>query len=507
VSPDARFPDPLDRHLRRIHGRSEGPERHARAAPGEDAARRASLRDLLGLTRLAADLADHVVEVEVVAQDVHEGFRREKLVVRTEPTVELPVWCLVPPGPGPFPVVVTPHGHTHWGADQYLGIPFDREDAERIRTKRKDLALQAVRRGYLAVAPTTRGFAPLDHPDLLDHHDQRSCHVQLVHCLLAGRTPLGDRIWDLQRVIDQVTARPDVDRSRIAAVGHSGGGVLAWLLAALDHRVSLAVANEALCPFLGDDLQVRFCACNTVPGLSGWGEIWDVLALVAPRTLVAVSGTGGLYPHDDVDVAARRTEQAFARRGAAGRFTHVYADGPCRVFPEAIWPRVDAVLQSPRASVELCEIDGANVRAFAALAVRDDQRSFVKANALSVAEGLLAPNGWVRGITRADQPVGLVVVRTDEPRPGEHYLWRLMVDAERQGQGIGSEALAQLRRHLAAEHRVDRLHVRFVRAPGDPRGFYERNGFRDTGRTYGRDGELELLVDPPAAATSPGRPA
>ena len=511
AGPDARFPGWLDRHLRRIHGRDESPETRPRSLASDDRPRREALRGLLGLSAMATDLADHpaTIEVEVVGQDTDEGFRREKLVVRTEPTVELAVWCLVPPGPGPFPVVVTPHGHTHRGADQYIGIPADDEDAERIRTKRKDLALQAVRRGYLAIAPTTRGFAPLDYPDRLSQHDQRTCQVQLVHSLLAGRTPLGERIWDLERVLDWVVTRPDVDPSRVAVVGHSGGGVLAWLLAAVDTRVALAVANEAFCTLVGDDdLQVRFCACNTVPGLSRWGEIWDILALVAPRPLVAVSGTDGLYPHHEIDTAARQTEQAYARRGAAGGFSHVYADGPCRIFPDAIWPRVDAVMER-HGVVELCPIDHANVRAFAALAVRDDQRDLVKPAALSIAEGLLAPNGWVRGITRGGRPVGLITGRTDEPRPGEHYVWRLLIDADAQGQGIGRQALALARHDLAARHRVDRLHLRYVLSPGGLRSFYERSGFRDTGRTYGRDGEMELLVDgdAPATATSPRRPA
>ena len=59
-----------------------------------------------------------------------------------------------------------------------------------------------------------------------------------------GHTParpfLLDNVWDLGRVLDYLSSRPDVDASRIGVTGISLGGMHAWLLAAADDRVTVA---------------------------------------------------------------------------------------------------------------------------------------------------------------------------------------------------------------------------------------------------------------------------
>jgi dienelactone hydrolase len=309
--------------------------------------RRAALAALLGLPVIAAGVPGIDHAATLVSSEEMDGYHRLLYELRTEPEVVLPVWCLVPGGPGPHPVAVMPHGHTHWGADQYVGIAHDAAGAEKIRVKRKDLAVQAVRRGFVAVAAPTRGFAPLDTPDVADRFEGRSCHAQLVDTLPRGRTPLGERIWDLGHVVAMALARPDVDPDRLVVGGHSGGGVLAWLYAALDERVAVAVANEAFTPFVAPDLSMRFCPCNTVPGLLGWGEVWDVAALIAPRALRIVSATEGIYPVADVDLAVARTRERFAAAGTPDSLQHQWCKGPCRMYPEAVWPAVDAALGRP----------------------------------------------------------------------------------------------------------------------------------------------------------------
>jgi dienelactone hydrolase len=50
-----------------------------------------------------------------------------------------------------------------------------------------------------------------------------------------------DTVWDLWRVLDYVSERPDVDPQQIAMVGFSMGGIQTWLAAAVDERVRVAV--------------------------------------------------------------------------------------------------------------------------------------------------------------------------------------------------------------------------------------------------------------------------
>jgi hypothetical protein len=59
----------------------------------------------------------------------------------------------------------------------------------------------------------------------------------------AHRTPLAMtmQIWNAIRAVDYLSSREDVDSTRIATTGESGGGTQAFLLAALDERVAATV--------------------------------------------------------------------------------------------------------------------------------------------------------------------------------------------------------------------------------------------------------------------------
>jgi hypothetical protein len=53
--------------------------------------------------------------------------------------------------------------------------------------------------------------------------------------------------WGIQRVVDYLCTHPDIDRQRIAVVGHSRLGKTALLAAALDERIALAIPHQAGC--------------------------------------------------------------------------------------------------------------------------------------------------------------------------------------------------------------------------------------------------------------------
>ena len=92
----------------------------------------------------------------------------------------------------------------------------------KIEAEDRDVAVQAARRGMLAIAPTTRGFFPAAIPDDRRRHGGQHCRSYAMHALLAGRTATGDRVWDMMRLLDWAVARPDTDGSRIVAMGQLG---------------------------------------------------------------------------------------------------------------------------------------------------------------------------------------------------------------------------------------------------------------------------------------------
>lgn len=307
---------------------------------------RAALRERLGLDRMAAELRSHepAVELDGPGEDLGE-FTRRAGRIETEPDVWIPFWFLRPHGDGPFPVAITPHGHGARGLDMYAGIVHDAAERRRMETEDRDVTVQAARRGMLALAPATRGFPPVDIPDLCDRHGGRACRSQLMHALLAGRTVIAERVWDVQRLLDWALARPDTD-GRALVTGNSGGGVVTIYTAALDERVTVAAPSCSLAPIVSRGGYVHHCDCNAVPGILRWGELWDVAALTAPRALVAINGRRDrLFPPEEVDRAVERIASAYAGSGAPDAFEHRYGPAGHRFYAELMWPLVDRFMR------------------------------------------------------------------------------------------------------------------------------------------------------------------
>lgn len=132
-------------------------------------------------------------------------------------------------------------------------------------------------------------------------------------------------------------------------------------------------------------------------------------------------------------------------------------------------------------TVELREITADTLREVLRLKVAPEQEQFVASNAVSIAQAYFErENAWFRGVYLDDTPVGFVMV-DDQPAKHEYFLWRFMIDARYQGQGIGWRALERLVEHVRTRPGATELGVSCVPGEGSPCPFYEKFGFRYTG--------------------------
>jgi dienelactone hydrolase len=300
---------------------------------------RPALRTLIGLEAIQASARGHRATVELGEPEAMDGYTRQLGLLHSEPSVSIPFWYLQPGGAGPHPLGVFPHGHEDRGMDTYVGLYHDEEKRHKIEREERDVAVQAVRQGFIALAPNTRGFAPANVPDITARHGARNCRSQLIHCLLAGRTAIGERVWDLSRLLDWALSLPEVDASRVLMMGNSGGGVATVYTAACDTRVKVAVPSCSFCTLVGQDGVVHHCDCNTVPGILAWGEFCDVAGLIAPRPLLIVNGRqDALFPLAEVDRAVEGVCSIYAAAGVPERFAHRYGEGGHRFYADLMWP-------------------------------------------------------------------------------------------------------------------------------------------------------------------------
>lgn len=335
------------RHLRRLYA----PELREHACRAEDHAEfevwqqsaRPALRRLLGLERMAAELAGHEPAVTLGEAEQLDDWTRTRGKIETEPGWAVEFWLLRPAGDGPFPLAVTPHGHEARGHDTYAGVVGDDERRrERIDTLDADVAVQAVKRGFLTVAPNTRGFADSYVPDINGRHGDQDCRSELIHALLAGRTVIAERVWDLERLIDWAAALPEVDDTRILMTGNSGGGVATTYASACDTRVTVAVPSCSFATTVGRNGIVHTCDCNLVPGLYRFGEMSDVIGLTAPRHLLIVNGRDDtLFPPEEVERAVAGVQRIYEAAGVPKRFEHRWGEEGHRFYADLMWPFIE----------------------------------------------------------------------------------------------------------------------------------------------------------------------
>jgi len=104
---------------------------------------------------------------------------------------------------------------------------------------------------------------------------------------LVNRTLSGLRAWDAIRALDYLTSRPEIDTSKIAAVGNSGGGQMALLITALDQRIKVCAAGHP-----GGQMEKNY--------LRGQNLIdRQIFSLIAPRPVRIIVGekSGEEAPH------------------------------------------------------------------------------------------------------------------------------------------------------------------------------------------------------------------
>lgn len=350
--PPVEYPEPTASYLKRIQ---QGDQSFGFNGSKEVVAwqknARAALVELLGLGRMAAQLGDFDSTVILgETEEVDGKITRTLGSIEVEPGIRIPFYLLVPKSGKAgerFPLLICPHGHDVLGHHSYAGAFRNDAHRKKILERGGNIAEQAARRGFIAIAPATRGLAKeLTVPDLNGRHGNRACRAQLMHCLIGGRTPIGERVWDMQRLLDWAEKHPQVDKDRIVMTGNSGGGVTTAYTAAIDLRIRVAIPSCSFTSATSEGGYIFHCDCCLVPGLRNWGDWAEIGGLVAPRRLLIVHGVkDGLHRAADVEKNAAAVAEIYRAAGVAHQVSLQWGKGGHRFYPELMWPFIDAPLK------------------------------------------------------------------------------------------------------------------------------------------------------------------
>jgi dienelactone hydrolase len=177
-----------------------------------------------------------------------------------------------PPGkPGPFPAVVTPHGHWAYGR---------LENTTQVSVPARCINL--ARQGFVVFSYDMVGY----NDTAQFPHGDNGPHLGGPREDLWSINTMGLQLWNTIRAVDFVSSLPDVDAGRIAATGASGGGTQTFLLMAIDERIKAAAPVNMISAIMQGN------GCEEAPNLRVGAFNVMFGAMMAPRPLLMVSATG-----------------------------------------------------------------------------------------------------------------------------------------------------------------------------------------------------------------------
>jgi dienelactone hydrolase len=261
------------------------------------------------------------------------SYTREKILLHTTPHTYMPVYLLLPKvTPSPPPVVLAFHGHGY-GVKDIVGLWEDGEERSKPDGYHKDFAVSLVNRGFAVVAPEISCFGerltdfsylktPLESPIpyTCDHAAKLAFHL--------GGSVIGLRILDGKRLVDYLFTRDDIDATRLGAMGISGGGMHTFFSTCLDTRIKACVVSGYYSTFRDSILAMSHCTCNFVPGLHQFGEMYDLVGLIAPRPmLVEAASRDNIFPIEAVKFSCSKAEIIYNLFNAQNQFETDFFEG------------------------------------------------------------------------------------------------------------------------------------------------------------------------------------
>lgn len=245
---------------------------------------------------------------------------RYKIVYRTTSDMWVPAYLLIPASlkrGKKAPGVLAIHGHGY-GAVDLVGLSPEEQSGGNAH---HNYALDAVRRGFVVLAPELRGFGQraVDEDQLAVLLRKRNdpeqaffkrdmCNVQHLKASLLGYTFMGLQLHDLTVGLSVLAARPEVLPARIGACGLSTGGMMTLFLTALDTRIKAAVISGTLTSYRSYAFRIETTCGSQLPhGLFAHADLADVAALIAPRPVCFESG------REDFGFLCTEAHKAFQR--------------------------------------------------------------------------------------------------------------------------------------------------------------------------------------------------
>lgn len=299
------------------------------------AAARQKLSDLLGMDKF--EKVDPALQVEY--EEKIDGATEIRFTYQSEDGYRVPCHLWLPDGVEKPPVILCLQGHSS-GMHISLGRPKFSGDENAIHGGDRDFCVRAIKEGFAAIAMEQRNFGECGGSE-----KGPRCFESSMTALLMGRTTLGERVWDISRLLDVIESdfADKVDTAKMCCMGNSGGGTATAYVAALDGRLALAMPSCAMCTFKDSIGAMEHCSCNYVPHVAEYFDMGDLMAMAHPAYFVQVSGKEDpIFPLFGAEEVFEKGRLAYG--ADADRCVLVKGNGGHRFYADDAWPVVHTLL-------------------------------------------------------------------------------------------------------------------------------------------------------------------
>jgi len=299
---------------------------------------RAKLWDLLGLDFF--EKCDLDFKKEFVIEN--DDYTEIRFSFQSEPGYYVPAHLLIPKkleGKKLIPMICL-QGHSK-GMHISLARPKYKGDEESIAGGDRDFAFHAMKNGYCPIVMEQRYMGECGG-------DSEGCgcntitrrgienNLSVMPSLLMGRCAIGERVWDITRMIDAIIANfPELDSDSITCMGNSGGGTATFYAACIDERIKAAMPSCAIATYKNSIGNKHHCVCNYIPGIARYFDMGDLGGLIAPRKLVVINGRDdSIFPLSSAQECMTITKKLYEYAGCPENAAHVVGEGKHRFYAE-----------------------------------------------------------------------------------------------------------------------------------------------------------------------------
>lgn len=268
--------------------------------------------ELTGLDKIEKNTCEPNFQIE---SEIDKGdYTQIRFYFDSEIGETVPCYILIPKGnKEKYPVAIVLQGHS---TGFHFSIGENKNGVSEEELQRRAFAVQAVKRGYVALAIEQRGMGERKPTTDLRWKDVM-CRYASVVALQIGRTLIAERVWDVMRAIDVLPNFKQADMDKILITGNSGGGTTSYYAACCDERIKLSVPSCSFCSYRESILDVIHCNCNYIPSAYLYFDMQDLAVMLAPRNLIVVTGkTDDIFPVNGTRRAFETVKQIYKRNNA-----------------------------------------------------------------------------------------------------------------------------------------------------------------------------------------------